>query len=213
MSAPRYQLQDAAYWDISYEDADKPLFGERPNEFLRQYEVILHRHSRLLVLSDGQGRNGVWLANQGHHVVTVDWSEVAVASAKQLAAAKGAVLEQYCADVRDFVNSEHAGGVWDGVIGIFAHLNESMWKAVAAAIVPRLTRFGTVLIEDFTPAQLTMNSGGPTQAEFTQTRESIQRVWHQIHLDTKITERRVFEGRAHRGQSSVIQAIGHRGYP
>lgn len=73
----------AEWWDQRYSHPSL-LYGFRPNSFLVVAEVMLPRAARVLVLGDGEGRNGVWLAGQGHHVVSVDFSAVAMQKAIQV---------------------------------------------------------------------------------------------------------------------------------
>ena len=41
------------------------LFGTAPNAFLVAQKARLPKHGRALSVADGEGRNGVWLAEQG----------------------------------------------------------------------------------------------------------------------------------------------------
>jgi len=71
----------ATYWDVRYAHPNH-VFGYRPNDFLRQEARFLRPRSRVLALCDGEGRNGVWLAEQGHDVVSLDFSAVGLAKAE-----------------------------------------------------------------------------------------------------------------------------------
>ena len=51
-------------------------YGLEPNAFLREQATRLAPASSVLVPGDGEGRNGVWLAEQGHNVTSVDYSAV-----------------------------------------------------------------------------------------------------------------------------------------
>ena len=61
------------------------VWGSDPNRFLAQYATGL-TPIRILDLGCGQGRNAVWLATQGHRVIGVDVSPVAIEQARKLAA-------------------------------------------------------------------------------------------------------------------------------
>lgn len=54
------------------------LFGEAPNRFLADRAAALPC-GRALCVADGEGRNGVWLAEHGWQVVSLDFSDVAQA--------------------------------------------------------------------------------------------------------------------------------------
>jgi hypothetical protein len=75
-------------WDQRYAGEDY-LFGERPNRFLASQAPRLKRGQSALALADGEARNGVWLAEQGLDVLSVDASAVAQAKARRLARSRG----------------------------------------------------------------------------------------------------------------------------
>jgi SAM-dependent methyltransferase len=204
----------AEHWDARYDDP-RYLFGERPNDFLVEAEVMIPRRSRdeggrVLVLADGEGRNGVWLARQGHRVTTVDFSAVAVDKALALADRAQVTIEAHVADLAEFVDSEAASGEWDGLVVIFVHLPAELRRAVAEALSPRLSERGVMILEGFTPAQLSMGTGGPSDEALLYTRERVLADWPDLQLDVRLVERRVFEGPGHRGLSSVVQVLGRR---
>ena len=64
-------MADAAFWDERYDGAAY-AYGEAPNAFLASLD--LPRGGRALVPGDGEGRNGVFLAERGFAVETLDLS-------------------------------------------------------------------------------------------------------------------------------------------
>ena len=50
------------------------LFGTEPNTFLKSQAHLLKRGWKALSVADGEGRNGVWLAEQGLDVQAFDFS-------------------------------------------------------------------------------------------------------------------------------------------
>ena len=64
-------------------------FGEEPNYFLKSCAQLLPRSGRALAIADGEGRNGIWLAEQGLEVLSIDFSPLAQAKARALAAERG----------------------------------------------------------------------------------------------------------------------------
>jgi len=59
-------------------------FGKKPNEFLKSCKSLLPLTGALAV-ADGEGLNGVWLAERGVHVLAVDFSPSAQRKARALA--------------------------------------------------------------------------------------------------------------------------------
>ena len=72
------------HWDQAYSDAEGYKYGEQPNAFLKEQAHRIPAGARVLVPGDGEGRNGVWLAEQGHEVTSLDNSAVDLAKADDL---------------------------------------------------------------------------------------------------------------------------------
>ncbi len=197
----------AEWWDQRYSHTNL-LYGFRPNNFLVEAEVMLPRAARVLVLGDGEGRNGVWLAGQAHHVVSVDFSGVAVQKARALADQRGVNVEMHCAELGEWIGTPAAEGPWDGVVSIFCHLAPELRRQVGEALTPRMKDRSTLIIESYTPAQLSLGTGGPRNEALLLTRQRVIDEWPGMALDIRIAERRVFEGMAHQGLSAVIQVLG-----
>jgi len=85
-------------WETRYAIPDY-LFGKEPNAFLAAQRSRLPKSGRALAVADGEGRNGVWLAEQGLDVLSIDFSPKAQAKARALADARGVKLTIELADV------------------------------------------------------------------------------------------------------------------
>src|SRR5471032_171249 len=72
--------------------AEDYVFGTAPNEFLVSQKHLLRRGGAALAVADGEGRNGVFLAEQGLDVLSVDFSDVAQDKARALAKSRGVSL-------------------------------------------------------------------------------------------------------------------------
>lgn len=90
-----------ARWNTRFQREDY-LFGTVPNRFLASQTGHLRPGQRALAIADGEGRNGVFLAKQGLKVLSVDFSPVALAKARRLAAREGVALETECADLANW---------------------------------------------------------------------------------------------------------------
>src|SRR5664279_1081331 len=73
------------FWNERF-DKEEFIFGQEPNEYLveQSYQYLKPGNS-VLCISDGEGRNGVWLARQGMLVTGFDVSNIALAKASQFA--------------------------------------------------------------------------------------------------------------------------------
>ena len=77
-----------ALWNARFAGEDY-LFGEAPNAFLAAQLARLKPGQTALALADGEARNGVWLAEQGLDVLSVDGSAAAQDKARRLACTAG----------------------------------------------------------------------------------------------------------------------------
>ena len=77
--------EECARWEARFAPPDY-AFGKEPNYFLKSCQKLLPRSGRVLAVADGEGRNGVWLAQQGLKVVSLDFSPTAQKKARTLAA-------------------------------------------------------------------------------------------------------------------------------
>lgn len=68
-----------AHWSARYRDAGEDyLFGTAPNKFLAAQAEYFGADMRVLSVADGEGRNSVWMAEQGCAVTATEISPVAL---------------------------------------------------------------------------------------------------------------------------------------
>lgn len=199
----------AELWDERYAHPNF-VFGYRPNDFLVAQARFLRPGSRVLCLGDGEGRNGVWLAERGHDVVSLDFSRVALDKAQAFAAEKGVRIETRQVDLADWVDEPDPDRPWDAVVAIWLHLPPELRRRVAQTASRQSAPGAKLILEAYTPAQLALGTGGPKDPELLLTRAAVLEEWAQWRLDVRLVERRIFEGMAHQGLSSVVQALGLR---
>src|SRR5215813_1500572 len=92
------------------------LFGTEPNAFLKSQAHALKRGWKALSVADGEGRNGVWLAEQGLDVEAFDFSPKAVAKARDLAKERRV---NYWTEIADIYNWAWPTDKFDVIAGIF----------------------------------------------------------------------------------------------
>src|SRR5258708_38393693 len=81
-------MSELERWETRFA-GDDYVFGTEPNAFLKKQASRLARGQRALALADGEGRNGVWLAERGLSVLSGDFSPRARAKAGLLARRPG----------------------------------------------------------------------------------------------------------------------------
>lgn len=193
-------------WDQKY-DEEHYVYGKEPNDFLAEQVGHLPK-GRILCLADGEGRNSVFLAEQGYDVTAVDSSTVGIRKAKALAEEKGVNVSFLLRDLAEF---DMGHETWDGVVSIFGHLPPPLRKTVHAAVVKGLKPGGVVLLEAYTPDQLKHRTGGPPVAEMMMTEDSVKSEFAGlsfVHCEEK--EREVIEGVGHHGMAAVVQLIAKK---
>lgn len=147
---------DSRDWDRRYAGSEL-LWTAQPNRFLVAEAAEL-KPGRALDLACGEGRNAVWLAEQGWRVVGVDFSGVALAKAEKLASARGVAVEWAQADL---VEHEPERGAFDLVVVLYlqlpAHERGPVLGRAAAAVAPG----GTLLVVAHDGSNLEHGWGGP----------------------------------------------------
>src|SRR3981081_180585 len=78
-------MSELERWESRFA-APEYLFGTAPNAFLKSQAHRLEPGQKALALADGEGRNGVWVAELGLDVLSLDFSANALKKARALAA-------------------------------------------------------------------------------------------------------------------------------
>src|SRR5699024_693928 len=102
-------------WNQRYASEDY-LFGREPSHFLVERKSYFEPGQVALMVAEGEGRNGVYVAQQGVRVHAVDDSMVGLRKAKKLADEAGVDMFIENADLFDWIWHENS---YDHVIGIF----------------------------------------------------------------------------------------------
>lgn len=179
------------------------IFGKEPNYFLASCKLLLPRSGKALAVADGEGRNGVWLAEQGLDVVSVDFSPAAQEKARALAKERGVKVALVRGDVHNWNYPEAA---FDVVVEIFTQFSvpserARKWAGMRKALKPG----GLMIIQGYTPRQLQYGTGGPSQIDKLYTRAMLEEAFRGFR-DMVIVEEEVemHEGTSHGGMAAVI---------
>jgi SAM-dependent methyltransferase len=194
-------------WDERY-SASEYVYGTEPNDLLREEYHRIRPGGKVLCLADGEGRNGVFLAQQGFDVTSVDASQVGLEKALALAKANDVKLTTVHADLADY---DLGVDQWDAVVSIFCHLPPDLRSRVHNAVTSSLRMDGVVILEAYTVDQLSFKTGGPPVAALMM---SAQQLRHDFEaLDVIVCGERtrmIHEGALHNGQSAVVQFVAQR---
>ena len=193
----------ANLWDQRYTQ-DNYAYGRQPNEFLlNQIDHI--PKGAVLSLAEGQGRNAVYLAQQGFIVTAVDASAVAMRQTNEFAQLSGVSVTTITADLANFTIEENK---WDAILSIYCHLPSALRKTIHRQVVQGLRPGGVFLLEAFSPQQLNYQTGGPKNADMlaslSELKDELQGLDFIIGQEL---ERDVQEGLHHTGVAAVVQVL------
>lgn len=203
-------MQD--FWNQRYAEPGYK-YGTEPNAFLREQAGRLPAAAQVLVPGDGEGRNSVWLAAQGHQVLAVDVAEVGLAKARQLAAGQGeAVSARLRTQWADLAQWQPPAGHFDAVVLTFVHLPSAIRATVHQRLAAALKPGGWMVIEAFHPEQLGHSSGGPKDLDMlvtlAQLRGDFQGLLHEVLGQETVVV--LSEGPGHQGPGYVTRWVGQR---
>ncbi len=189
------------------------VYGKEPNVFLKSfYEQNLELFKNpVLMLGDGEGRNGVYLATQGLDVTSLDFAEMGLVKAEKLAQENNTKIKTILADVNKFdfgINS------WGTVVLIYLHLSPHERFQLYEKVKNALMSGGIFFIEAFSKEQLNYDSGGPKDYELLYDKSELEEVFGEQNGNRKfeiiLSEQKVVilhEGRLHEGEGSVVRFV------
>lgn len=190
-------------WDERYSE-EGFAFGDQPNDFLVEVEPTLARGDTLM-LGDGDGRNGVWMAQQRHRVTSVDLSPVGVVKAKQLASQRGTTIDAHVGDLETF---DMAIESWDNIVSIFCHVPSAIRRSVHNNVKAALRPGGRFVLESYNAANIGRGVGGPQSADLTVELEELEADFVGWALEVhRAIDRNIVEGKYHDGHSSTVQFV------
>lgn len=184
-------------------------FGTEPNAFLVLQQDMLTPGMSCLAVADGEGRNGVWLAQQGLEVLSVDSSSVALEKARKLARQRGvdAKFEQV-----DLEQWDWGANRFDVVAAIFIQfappgMRENIFAHIRRCLKPE----GLLLLQGYTPRQLQYGTGGPSQAENLYTEALLRKEFADMEiLHLREHDEIIREGSGHSVMSALIDLVARK---
>jgi cyclopropane fatty-acyl-phospholipid synthase-like methyltransferase len=184
------------------------VFGTEPNAFLKRQAHRLRAGMSALSVADGEGRNGVWLAQLGLEVLAIDYSPTALAKAQKLAQERGVRLRTEVADVTAWRWPQAA---FDVIVAIFIAVDAADRPAFFANLKAALKPGGLLLMQSYRPEQLNYKTGGPPDAARMCTREILQAAFGDLaEVDIREHDSVLNEGTAHVGMSALIDLVAKK---
>lgn len=187
------------------------LFGTAPNAFLKSKADLLKTKAggKALSIADGEGRNGVFIAEQGLDVLSLDISPIAQDKARKLAKERGVALRTELSDLATWTWPK---AEFDVIVGIFFQFTPpELRRTVFANIKQALKAGGLLLIQGYRPKQLEYKTGGPSEVERLYTRALLEESFGDLaSLDIQEHDSIISEGTGHAGMSALIDLVARK---
>lgn len=98
-------MRNKPFWEESYNRPDSidTFAGGKPSQEIQDLVPQLPRGAKVLVLACGEGRNAVFLAENGFDVTAVDISAAGINKVRSIAKERGLVIKTEIQDMRKYV--------------------------------------------------------------------------------------------------------------
>ncbi|PWE17410.1 SAM-dependent methyltransferase [Marinicauda salina] len=192
-------------WDERYA-TEAYVYGEAPNAFLASCLERLRPGDRALAVADGEGRNGVWLAEQGLDVVSVDASAVGLEKARRLAGKRGVFPEFIQADLFAWDWPEAAFDVVAAIFIQFAGPGDRprLFESMKRSLKPG----GALILQGYRPEQVALGTGGPPAPENMYTETMLRDAFADFEIaHLRAHDDVIEEGAGHSGLSALIDLV------
>lgn len=187
------------FWNDRYK-SDEYFYGEEPNVFIKEQAFRLINHNKVIAFAEGEGRNAIFLAKQGHKVTAIDYSEDGLEKTKKLA--KKHNVEVHTKKV-DLLADSLPVDEYDAAIMVFGHFHNDYQK-----MIQTIKPGGLIMFEVYSKKQINYRTGGPKDVDMLYDPIDILN-WceeHEvIHFFNGEQER--VEGKGHTGLADVIQVV------
>ena len=186
-------------WNARY--AQKELLWTAEPNRLFAAEVAALGPGHALDVACGEGRNAVWLAERGWHVTGVDFSDVALAKAAELAASRSAEVDWVLADVLEYQPERS----FDLVAVLYLQLPADELARALRVAASALAPGGTLIVLGHDTTNLTDGYGGPKDASVLFTPEQVVAALDRLEVDRAERVRRTVA--VNGGEAVAIDAL------
>ena len=184
------------------------VFGRAPAAFLADRADFLTPGATALSVADGEGRNSVFMAQQGMNVTALEYAPSAIAKARALAQENGVEVSFRHVDVlaHDWPDT------FDLVAGIFIQFagpadRERLFDGMKRSVAPG----GLMMLHGYTPKQIEFGTGGPPDPANMYTEDMLRDAFAGWDiLECRAYERDIREGKGHAGRSALIDLIARK---
>lgn len=194
-------------WNNRFQ-AENYVYGTEPNVFLAEFLKKIDLSGEVLSIAEGEGRNAVYLAEQGMKVTAWDYAESGLEKTKKLAGQRGVEVATELVDLNE---AKWKKNKWDAIVCVLGHFPPELRRKTLLGVKEAVKPGGYYLTEVYSQYQLPYKSGGPQELDFLYKPEELLQTfadWRIVHFFMGEVVRH--EGELHKGLSHVIQFIGQK---
>ncbi len=184
------------------------MYGTECNVFIKDNILLVPSKSSVLCLGEGEGRNAVYLAQQGYIVEAIDASDVGLAKLDKRAQEEGVDIHSEVLDLKDWNPKKQ----YDAIVASFLHLTEPLRTEVFSKACDSLKPQGHIIMEFFSKDQFRdgFKSGGPKDLDLLYDVEELFPIFTRNDItimQLSQEEDELNEGWGHQGKASLIRVI------
>lgn len=198
-------------WDARYKEPEF-AYGKEPNSFFKEW-LLQFEPASILMPADGEGRNGVFAAQEGWEVTSFDLSVEGQSKALRLAKEKKVTLEYIVGDLEQ-LNFERAS--FDAIGLVYAHFVAEKKSAFHKKLNDWLKPGGIIILEAFSKKhlqlrQLDQKVGGPDDINMLYSKEEIIADFENYEI-ILLQEEEILSntGKYHNGKGAVVRFVGRK---
>jgi len=197
------------FWNARYGEVEF-VYGKEPNLFFKEW-IQKFKPKTILMPADGEGRNGVYAAQLGWAVTSIDQSEDGKSKALKLARENQVSLDYIVDDLEEVQFNKDS---FDAIGLIYAHFTAEKKAQLHQKLDNYLKSGGLIIFEAFSKLHLLYNEkepkvGGPKDIGMLFSITEIANYFENYEI-LVLEEKEVTleEGKYHKGKSSVIRFVG-----
>lgn len=192
------------HWNTRFQ-GESYIYGKEPNAFLKEIHKKLKVSGNALAIAEGEGRNAVYLAEQGMSVTTWDYAVSGLTKTNQLAKERNVSVSAKQVDLNEAIWDKNT---WDEIVCIFGHFPADLRQKTLQGVKEAVRPGGYYVTEVYSPYQIPYESGGPRNQDLLYKPEEFLSHfsdWRIVHFFMGEVVRH--EGEGHNGLSHVIQCV------